>query len=1461
LPNSDEWGWQAKFFLSTPKKNQWSQLDESVKIALEKHPQLTLYTICLPIDRQDPRNDQQWFMDKWIGHVEKWQEWAKEKGMSVDFNYWGAHEIWKHLSLEEHRGRYFFWFNEELFSRRWFEDRIEEAISNVGPRYTPELNVELPVARLFDGLGRTSAFYTRVKVLYGKIKREYTNALSSRTELLIKDEFNYLREKINPLLLCIKDIEKSDANPINWHSIVELATESIMFTRNCIQTLEEKKFQKEQKPYNPFNDIRYELHHLYELIRDLSDLQDFTKSSESCLSNVPDLLLVGNAGTGKTHLFCDVAKQRVGFGLSTVLLLGGQFTKEEPWSQITTLLGLSCTKEEFLGALEASAQAQGSRALIFIDALNEGEGKYLWNKHLAGMLTTLSRYPWIGIAISVRSSYQDVVVPNSLIPDRLIREIHYGFAEHEYEATRTFFDHFGIERPSIPFLRPEFQNPLFLRLFCQGLKNHGLSRIPAGIRGITAIFNFFIESLDEKLSGPEYLDIDPKSHVVQRVVEKLTEMMADKANTWLPREETQAAVNVFLPRDGYERSLFKHLISEGLLAEDRFRISEDKWCEGIHFSYERFTDNRVAKHLLDKHLNNEDPSHSFLPDQPLGFLIRDEQTCRRNRGIIEAFSIQLPERIMREFGAIAPWCADYQLVCEAFIESLIWRDSKAITDETRNYINEHIIRNEDTNTQFLNALLTVASNPDHPYNADFLHKHLVRFELAERDARWSIFLHNQYGEHGAVDRLIDWAWSSEDKSHISDESICLCGVALSWFLTTSNRFLRDRATKALVSLLTDRVHVLRRIIQEFIHVNDPYVLERLFAVAYGCTMHSTDNESIGELAKNVYEWIFDKGEPRPDILLRDYARGVIELAIYNGIELNIDVKKIRPPYKSEWPSFEIPTEGELKKYGEWKEGMPDEERARINLYSSVMGFGDFARYIIGTNSNFFEWSSHRLNEPRKTSRKEIYENFAQSLTSRQERAWKQYLTTRMNVDIREFSDLSKIIEIFKSEIDEELDTDIEKSEQSLRKTLDKKKLKIFENIIIPYLNDPQKDEYLFDLSIAQRWIFQKVLDLGWTVKRFGRFDRDVARYSNYGRSAYKPERIGKKYQWIAYHEFLARISDNFEFRDERQSYRPDKYNGPWQMFVRDIDPSFALKKIEQEAWQPNTNTWWFPSSYNAWDSEPDDLAWLKSSEDLPKIVPLIEVTNPNDGSKWLVLEAFYRWEQPTPPEEERFEIPRRDIWYMIKSYIVKTSDLNELFEWVKKQNFISNWMPKSRDLHRVFLGEFFCSPAYEHHCTPYYEYEGWTRGDDLIIPKEVLVTAEQYLWEYGSYDCSIDKTIEIYLPAKWLAEFFSLRWNGVEGQFFDNEHKLIAFDPSVRNVGPGALLLNRNGLRSLNENGYDILWIITGKKDTIGGPMMPDEWKGLLEISGVYRLHEKVEGSTNTKFISRESEQKENQIS
>ncbi len=1444
LPNGDELAWQAKFFDSVDK-SQWEQLDKSVKTALEKHPRLISYTICLPLDRQDPRIDnQKWFMDKWNEQVDKWKGWAKEKGKNVNWLYWGEHEIFERLTREEHRGRYLFWFNRELFSQTWFQARLDEAVANAGARYSPELNVELLIARLFDGLGRTEAFFYRLKILQEKIKQLRSTTIHSQDEISAKAASEKLQEHINELLTILNQLDETSVSPIDFPHLAKLASESRNIAYDYIDGLKNIENEKnkvkanqktEQATLSYSETYGFLRHQIYELIRELTSLTELVESSEANLANVSALLLLGKAGTGKTHLLCDVTQNRVKLGLSTVLLLGEQFTNQEPWSQIISFLKLSCTVEEFLGALEAAAEAKQSKALIFIDALNEGEGKKFWKKHFAGMLTTLSRFPRLGISVSVRTPYEDVVIPEHLKsdPSKLIREHHEGFAKHEYQATRTFFTHYNIKRPSVPLLNPEFQNPLFLKLFCLGLKNRNMTEVPPGFYGITSVFNFLIDSVNEKLSQEEFLNFDKQSEIVQKAMKKLAELMAKGNKQWLTREEAQEAVNAFLPREGYHNSLFRHLLVEGLLAEDRFYQGNDKWAEGIRFSYERFSDHLIVKYLLDEHLDISNPSQSFLLEQPLGELIKDSYNCWQNRSLIEALSIQIPERIQKELNEIAPHCANFSSIIDSFTESLIWREPTSITEATRQYINKYVIQNENNREQLLEAFLTLSTKAKHPYNADFLHQHLKKFEMAERDAWWSIFLHYQYGEHGAVDRLVEWAWSQEDKSHIDNESMRLCAIALAWFLTTSNRFLRDRATKALVALLTSRIHLLKQLIPQFLDVNDLYVLERLFAVAYGCAMRSTNSVAIAELAQNVYHWIFENGEPIPHILLRDYARGIIEVALHHNADLEIDVSRIKPPYSSEWLSY-IPSEEDLEKYTAQSE--KEQKRGLYLIEHSLSGWGDFARYVIGTNtwsSRSTQWSFRRLNEPVPPTRKEIYENFLESLTTQQKEALNKYQNIRKNVDFYHQLNTDKKREVFEEEFTEqELEEVLSKEEHNLRKKLGKQKTKIFEEFVIPYLNSPHEDEECFDLSIAQRWIFWKVLELGWTVERFGDFDSRV-NDTDGRRESKKAERIGKKYQWLAYHEFLARLSDNFEFKVDRWNENDKSYQGTWQLSVRDIDPSCLLKATETKNWNNHSQSWWFPLKYEAWNATPNHIEWLHNKTDLPSVEPLIKVINPNNNSQWLVLENYDSWDEPTPVGEDPYNFPRRRIWYMIKSYIVSKEDIDCLYKWAIQEDFIGRWMPESHELYQIFLGEFFWSSAFEYYNIPYFHHDGWTQGYNSKIPRNILVSTDKYLKESSTFDCSVDDSYNIYLPCQWLVENMNLHWNGEERHFLNEEGDLIAFDPSVREAGSNACLIQYEALLSyLNKNDYDILWTLLGEKILLNGSPR----HGRLELSGAFRI-------------------------
>ena len=146
----------------------------------------------------------------------------------------------------------------------------------------------------------------------------------------------------------------------------------------------------------------------YQLRETSSCIREITKfcgSQEAELANLPALMLVGDAGHGKTHLLCSVAEKQIAAQKPAILILGQQFVDAEPWSQITTLLSVSCDRDAFLGALDAVGEASGCRALIMIDAINDGPGVRFWLKHLAGMLSHLQSFPHVGIALTIRTAY------------------------------------------------------------------------------------------------------------------------------------------------------------------------------------------------------------------------------------------------------------------------------------------------------------------------------------------------------------------------------------------------------------------------------------------------------------------------------------------------------------------------------------------------------------------------------------------------------------------------------------------------------------------------------------------------------------------------------------------------------------------------------------------------------------------------------------------------------------------------------------------------------------------------------------------------------------------------------------------------------------------------------------------------------------------------------------------------
>lgn len=1316
LENGNEIGYQAKFFTSSFATSEWSQIEKSVETAIEKHPKLVKYYIAVPVDRSDARIGKKSFKDKWDEKVTDWKKFATSKGISkIEFEYWGSSELIDLLIKEYNAGLKKFFLGELELSDKWISKKNQEAIINLGPRYTPKINVDSDLVKYFDAIGRTSKFQEQAEsylhellLAYRGVKPQYRSEPS-------------IEHLIQSISIEFNNIKFNDTSDIVT-SLLEQNIKNLIMKLSEITTsllnkkIDPKNKQNEEKiSYTKqIDEIREESNGLDKLKAQAAEFQSFIQSDELSLARSGVMILSGSAGVGKSHTLADIIGKREKDQLPSILLLGQHFkTNQSPWSQIINdLLRIQdCNEDELLSALNAKAEfgKNPKRILLVIDAINEGNGRWFWSDHLFGFINSIKKFRSLGLILSIRESYHELMIPNELYENNLAIHItHDGFANNQYNATQKFFEYYKIQQPSIPIMHQEFNNPLFLKLFCESLNKRGLTTIPSGYNGISSIITHYIGAIEHQLSAIWTNIRDLKIiHKIIDIVSRLT-----IANQLITYEAAYEKVEELAARFRLEPGLLDAIISVGLLSKNYHYKLED---EVIYFSYERFGDHLVVKCLLDNYFDANNPIFSFN-NSP--FLSRYFNIWNYV-GIIEALSIQIPERISTEFSILLPEkLANDRVIYDSFISSLAWRDVSSINQNTIDYINRNL-HNTYFLVELIKQLYTIVSRVGHPLNGYFVNNLLFEHSMSERDSWWNFIINeitcNYSNANNPIQRLIDWSLSQEDKKYVSDESIFLTVIGLTWLLATTNRKIRDLSTKSLITLLINREEILLKLLNFFNEINDPYIKERLYAVTYGCILRSNfkSKDGIINICLFIYENIFNVEEVYPHILLRDYAKGIIDYAYYKQLLLStqIDINKTKPPYKSSLPNIaSYSDDSKINKYLE----VDNYSQKRI-IYSMTTencdrkgyGYGDFGRYVLGSA---------------------LY------------------------------------------------DFDCKKDEQALSNYA---AIKIFE-------------EYGYDYELLSA------------------VEEQISKINNYYRLDYQIERIGKKYQWIAFYDLMARVTDNCKmYADSYSKYKTEtKYIGTFEPYIRDIDPTILIRKTKTDG-IPLSQQWWNIECKAKWDMKGNN--WIISSEDLPNLSNLIQHKDDN-GTNWIVLERYPEWHEKLPIGQEKYHTKHKSIWYQLRSYLIPQKKLRTFKKWAEAQNFYGRWMPESHHNFQMFYRESYWSTAHEY----FYGNGNSYSLEDRGYSGDLILTTENYFWE-EEFDYSKDETLNILKPCKLLFNGLKMSFHNKDGEFIDANGNLICFDASIQNESYSCLLIKKDDLLTfLEKEQLTMVWVNIGEKQVFG---------------------------------------------
>jgi hypothetical protein len=257
-----------------------------------------------------------------------------------------------------------------------------------------------------------------------------------------------------------------------------------------------------------------------------------------------------------------------------------------------------------------------------------------------------------------------------------------------------------------------------------------------------------------------------------------------------------------------------------------------------------------------------------------------------------------------------------------------------------------------------------------------------------------------------------------------------------------------------------------------------------------------------------------------------------------------------------------------------------------------------------------------------------------------------------------------------------------------------------------------------------------------------------------GREAHKAERWGKKYQWMAYHELLARVADNYQ--PSRMYGEQGPYEGLYQITAdREIDPS--LPPIEYRAFAERSgegSPTWRPSPVIITDWPPARIdfrryqgsidAFIEDRKTEPTLDRVALVTD-DAGDAWVVLDAYISQGDPEAPKswlglQQKFAL---DSWFVPRE---QASDLLAHLPSFRRERY-HELVDTHGHVDCCYVGEIGWTP---HSC--YNRHSDFTQIEFGGRIWKLVPTVETYCWEGSLLDCSIGESVFAALPSTFVQD-------------------------------------------------------------------------------------------------------------
>ena len=1135
-----------------------------------------------------------------------------------------------------------------IYTTNWTIDNTKKSLNNLGKRYNKTLDV----------------FNQEEEKLKAFFIEEYNNRriIELLIELIIKIENNGVYTGLDT---------QTVINDFSIKNIEEI--------KEKLEGYKKQVIQKKER-YSEKNDFEMYFAEKMKQINFLLNL--FYKKV---------LIYKGEAGIGKSHTLATfVYKYYVNQNKPSILLLGQEFvTSENIEIQMSRIMNYNNDLKELCNYINNIAISKNIIIPIIIDGINESKDKSIWKKGLINFIETIISFSNLKLILSLRETYSCMCIPEEIDNiDKVERIEHDGFGNNSIDAIKEFFNFYDIPVPITQLINREFSNPLFLSIYCEIVSKYKINIDEFEYNNFINIYDNYLGKVNEAIK--EKYEVQTPKNIVRECLDSISKdsLINSKYNSY---EDALDSIKEIAERyDIKKTDMLNELINAGILYREGIND-----LEILSFTYERYEKISKAEYLL-----SNIKSYEELKEQINLGKLHDyfDISDKFDNGILEELLIIIPMQYKKDIFEIVDLDKiSYKYYLDnSYINSLIW---------LKNYYNIDIVVNnlkrlyqENYDNQLIDMLIKCSYIYTNPCNINLLHSYLISLSMPELDSRWTNAIENYYDNYNKtiIDNIISYCITYGNE-YLNEETIYLVVIMLSWFLSSTNKELRDKSTKALARMLINKNNISNKIIDEFQNVKDLYILERIIAAIYGAIIRGEKDSDLKELANKIYTIIYKKEQTIDNIVIKIYARKLFRFLKINDIVNLYD--EIDKEKKASWYQ-KLPTNREIDKMYSFNLAECSKETrkfANTEIINSMVteygrgtcGYGDFGRYTL---------------EP-------MLKPFAYN---------------------------------FK------------------------------------------------DIQLLANVATQRVFEYGYDYKLFGEYDQSVKQYQT--RSENYVERIGKKYQWIATFELLSKLYDNYipqydVYSDTIIDFQKRKYFDKNHIETKsESKVEYVEYKLEEE--YPHVL---YIDTTNFILKQDDETGYLEEHKfEFEEEKYEKSLVKEFFGQKYISLFNLYSLENRKISSKM---VNRKAITVSQTAYVYKD----------KKELTKSNFHKFSQGTYIEFYNiELFDIPFSKRYLT-----ENLYNNEYFDINNGYRICYQEYIWEKYQDD-SIENSIKVLLPAKWIIEEFSLSQK-LEGKWY-NETDLICFDSSIVNMGTGIWIRLDYFAEYLKKNDLRMGWTVYSEK-------------------------------------------------